>query len=422
MQMDVMDKVIEKKSWLQRNLKWGIIAIAALCLILYLLFIVDFGKILRVEGSKLNIAVVEESSFMEYLDVEGIIQPISTVKLNAREEGIVKEIIIEEGVPVKAGDIIMLLDNPVLRRQIEEEEADLEKQRINYREKIIEMEQSNLNLQKQMLQVRFEIVNAVKKFDLDQKEYEMGILIKSRFEIARDEYEYALARGRLTMLELKNDSITREIRIELLKNDLQRQVKKFENSRERLAYMEVRAPIDGQLSLSQRVEIGEQIGRGQNIGEIKVVTRFKINSKISEYYIDRISAGLNAYLIYQNQRFDLRVNRVSPEIKDNKFETDFLFTAEPPENLNIGKNFRIQIELSQPENRVIIPRGTFFQSTGGQWVFKLDPSGRRAYKQYIVLGRQNPANYEIIDGLAPGDKVIISGYDYFGDANELRIE
>ncbi|MDR1171932.1 MAG: HlyD family efflux transporter periplasmic adaptor subunit [Bacteroidales bacterium] len=417
-----MDKAIDRKPWLQRNLKWIMTGMAVACLLVYLLLTANFGKTLRVETAKLSIASVEEASFLEYLDVEGIVQPISVVKLNAREEGSVKEVLVEEGSAVKTGEVIMLLDNPNLRRQIEEEGAELEKQRINYREKIIEMEQSNINLRKQMLQAKFETGNIRKKFDLDEQEYRMGVMTKARFEIARDEYEYTIARNHLTLQELYNDSITREIRIELLKNDLQRQVTKFENSRERLLQLEVRAPIDGQLSLSQRVEIGEQMARGQNIGELKVITRFKLNSKIGEFYVDRITSGLHAYFMYQNRRYDLHVNRVSPEIKDNKFEADFLFTGEPPENLNLGKSFRVQIELSQPENRIIIPRGTFFQNTGGQWIFKLDPSGRRAYKQYIVLGRQNPAHYEVVEGLMPGDRVIVSGYDYFGDATELKIE
>ena len=422
MQTDVMDKAIVKKSWLQRNLRWVGVSIAVACLLAYLVFTADFGKVLRVETAKLSIATVEEASFLEYLDVEGIVQPISVVKLNAMEDGTVKELLVEEGAAVKEGDVIMLLENVTLQRQIEEEEAELEKQRINYREKIIEMEQSNISLRKQMLQARFEEGNMQKKFNLDEQEYQMGATNKARFEIARDEYEYTLARNQLTMQELRNDSITREIRIELLKNDLQRHVKKFENSRERLSQLEVRAPIDGQLSLSQRIEIGERIARGQNIGELKVITRFKLNSKISEFYIDRISSGLNAHFNNLNRRYELTVHRVSPEIKENKFDVDFLFTGELPENMNLGKSFRIQIELSQPENKLVIPRGTFFQSTGGLWIFKLDPSGRRAYKQYIVLGRQNPAHYELIEGLVPGDRVVISGYDYFGDANELTLE
>jgi len=416
-----MDKVIERKPWLIRNLKWLGIATFILFLLLYMLFFANFGKALRVEAIKLSVATVEEGLFLEYLDVEGIVHPISVVKINAFEDGTVKEILIEEGTSVKAGDVIIRLDNHTLRRQIEEEGAELEKQRMNYRERIIEMEQSNITLQKQMLQAQFEANNTKKKFDLDEQEYKMGVISKARFEIARNEYEYTIERNRLTMKELCNDSISREIRIELLKNELQRQIRKFENSQERLSHLEIRAPIDGQLSLSKRVEIGEQIIKGQNIGEVKVITHFKLNSQISEFYVDRIISGLNAQFMHHNQRYALRVNRINPEIKDNKFEADFLFVDDPPENLNLGKSFRIQIELSQPESRIIIPRGTFFQNTKGMWIFKLDPSGKRAYKQYIIIGRQNPANYEVIEGLKQGDRVIISGYDYFGDANELII-
>ena len=416
-----MDRAIVQKSWLRQHLKWIIVGVVLAVILLYLLLILDFGKTLRVEASKLSIATVEEALFLEFLDVEGIVHPVNIVKINALEDGIVKEILFEEGVSVKAGDVFMRLDNPTLRRQIEEESAELEKQRINYRERIIEMEQSSINLRKQMLQVQFEAKNMKKKFNLDEQEYNMGVMSKARFEIAKDEYDYSLERNRLTMQELRNDSISREIRIELMKNDLQRQVRKFENSRERLSHLELNAPIDGQLSLSRRVEIGEQISRGQNIGEVKVITRFKLNSLIGEFYVDRITSGLNAYFMHQNRRYNLQVNRTGAEIKENKFEVDFLFVDEPPENLNLGKSFRLQIELSQPENKIVIPRGTFFQNTSGRWIFKIDQSGKYAYKQYINIGRQNPTHYEIMEGLKPGDRVIISGYDYFGDAEELVI-
>jgi len=218
--------------------------------------------------------------------------------------------------------------------------------------------------------------------------------------------------------ELQHDSLMNNIQIELMKSDFLQKEKRFARSRERLDNLIVRASLSGQLSFIN-VIWGERVSAGSSIGEIKVIDQFKILTKISEYYIDRITTGLPATVINQDKRYPLRITKVNPEVKDRQFEVDLVFSEDQPDNMRIGKNFRIQIELGQPEDAIVIPKGNFFQSTGGQWIFKVNSAGNKAVKTPISIGRQNPQQYEILDGLKPGDRVIITGYDNFGDAEEV---
>jgi multidrug efflux pump subunit AcrA (membrane-fusion protein) len=221
--------------------------------------------------------------------------------------------------------------------------------------------------------------------------------------------------------ELKSDSLTNAIQYSLMENDMGREEKRFERSRERLDNLIVRAPIDGQLSFISAA-YGERIGSGATIGEQKVIDDLKINTKVSEYYIDRISIGLPATVTYLNKKYYLKITKLNPEIKDRMFEIDLVFTGERPDNIRIGKTYRVQIELGQPEDALIIDKGNFYQNTGGQWIFKLDKSGNKAFRTNITVGRQNPGQYEVLNGLEEGDKVIISGYGSFGEAQELMLK
>jgi len=180
----------------------------------------------------------------------------------------------------------------------------------------------------------------------------------------------------------------------------------------------VKAPLSGQLSFVN-VILGERVSAGSSIGEIKIIDQFKIHTLISEYYIDRITLGLPATVIYQDKKYPLKITKINPEVKDRQFEVDLVFTGEQPENTRIGKTYRVQIELGQPEDALVIPKGNFFQSTGGQWIFKLNGAGSKALKTPISIGRQNPQQYEILNGLKQGDRVIITGYDNFGEAEEV---
>lgn len=416
-----MDIKIEKKPWYIRH-RYYLLGGTAFVIFLIYVISLSFGpRKLRIETDNIQIAEVKNDKFMEYVDVEGLVQPILTIKINTREAGSVERIIGEEGTMMEKGDSILVLSNPDLLRSIEDQRDEWEKQRITYKEKEIEMEQKSLTLKQQTLQTQYEMNRLTKSFALDKEEYKMGIKSKAQLEVSEDEYNYKLQNSALQMESLRHDSAVTLIRKDLLKNDLEREQKKFTRSLERMNNLVVTAPIAGQLSFV-KVTPGQQVASGESIAEIKVLDQYKIHTSLSEYYIDRITTGLPATINYQGERYPLKITKVVPEVKDRMFDVDLIFTGEMPDNVRVGKSFRVQIELGQPEQAIVIPRGNFYQVTGGQWVYKVNASKTKAIKVPLTIGRQNPQQYEITEGLQPGELVVVTGYDTFGDAEELILK
>ena len=413
-----MDIKLEKKPWYIRyrySLIGGIVLLAGL---IYVIVLAAGPRRLRIKLENVQTAEVRHADFLEYVDVEGIVQPIMTIIVNTREEGNVHRIVAEEGRLMKQGDTILVLTNPNLMRDIEDQQDEWEKQRISYREKKLEMEQKSLTLKQQTLEAEYELNKIRKSYVLEKEEYTMGIRSKAQLEVSEDEFNYKTASTRLKLQSLRSDSAMTVIRKELLRNDLEREYKKMERSQNRVEELVVRAPVDGQLSFV-KVTPGQKVGAGENIAEVKVMDQFKIHTSLSEYYIDRVTTGLPATISYQNRKYPLKVTKVVPEVKDRMFEVDLVFTDSLPENVRLGKSFRVQIELGQPEKALVVSRGNFYQQTGGNWIYKLNADKTRAVKVPITIGRQNPVQYEITEGLQPGDWVITTGYDNFGDAEEL---
>ena len=416
-----MDIKIEKKPWYIRH-RYYLLGGTAFVIFLIYVISLSFGpRKLRIETDNIQIAEVKNDKFMEYVDVEGLVQPILTIKINTREAGSVERIIGEEGTMMEKGDSILVLSNPDLLRSIEDQRDEWEKQRITYKEKEIEMEQKSLTLKQQTLQTQYEMNRLTKSFALDKEEYKMGIKSKAQLEVSEDEYNYKLQNSALQMESLRHDSAVTLIRKDLLKNDLEREQKKFTRSLERMNNLVVTAPIAGQLSFV-KVTPGQQVASGESIAEIKVLDQYKIHTSLSEYYIDRITTGLPATINYQGKRYPLKITKVVPEVKDRMFDVDLIFTGEMPDNVRVGKSFRVQIEWGQPEQAIVIPRGNFYQVTGGQWVYKVNASKTKAIKVPLTIGRQNPQQYEITEGLQPGELVVVTGYDTFGDAEELILK
>ena len=416
-----MDIKIEKKPWYIRHRYYLLGGIVFVIFLIYVISLSFGPRKLQIETDNIQIAEVKDDKFMEYVDVEGLIQPILTIKINTREAGSVERIIGEEGTMMKKGDSILVLSNPDLLRSIEDQRDEWEKQRITYKEKEIEMEQKSLTLKQQTLQTQYEMDRLAKSFGLDKEEYKMGIKSKAQLEVSEDEYNYKLQNSALQMESLRHDSAVTIIRKDLLKNDLEREQKKFTRSLERMNNLVVTAPVAGQLSFV-KVTPGQQVASGESIAEIKVLDQYKIHTSLSEYYIDRITTGLPATINYQGKRYPLKITKVVPEVKDRMFDVDLVFTGDMPDNVRVGKSFRVQIELGQPEQAIVIPRGNFYQSTGGQWIYKVNSSKTKAIKVPLTIGRQNPQQYEITEGLQPGELVVVTGYDTFGDAEELILK
>ena len=414
-----MDIKIEKKPW---YIRYRYYLLAGGAFIIFLIYVISLSlgpRKLRIETDNIQIAEVKNGKFMEYVDVEGLVQPILTIQVNTRESGSVDRIVAEEGTLLKKGDTILVLSNPDLLREIEDQRDEWENQRYSYKEREIEMEQKSLALKQQALQAQYEMNRLQKNFGLEKEEYKMGIKSKAQLEVSEAEYNYNLKKTALQMESLSHDSAMTIIRKDLLRNEMERGQKKYLRSMERLEGLVVRAPINGQLSYVKATP-GQQVGSNSNIAEIKVLDQFKIHTQLSEYYIDRITTGLPATVNYQGKRYPLKITKVVPEVKDRMFDVDLVFTGEMPENVRVGKSFRVQIELGQPEDALIMPRGNFYQATGGQWIYKV--SGDKAIRTPLTIGRQNPQQYEVSEGLQAGDQVIITGYDTFGEAEELILK
>lgn len=413
-----MDIKLEKKPWYVRYRYRIAAGIALTAGLVYVAVLASGPRKLRIDTESVQLAEVKDDEFLEYVDVEGVVHPILTLMVNTREAGNVDRIVAEEGSLLRRGDTILTLVNPDLIRDIEDQRDEWEKQRISYEEKALEMEQKTLTLKQQALEASYELNKISKSYALEEEEYKMGIRSKAQLEVSADEYRYKTESTRLKLQSLQSDSAMTVIRKELLRNDRERERKKWERSLQRRDNLVVCAPADGQLSFV-KVTPGQQVSSGENIAEVKVMDQFKIRTALSEYYIDRVTTGLPSSVTYQGKRYPLRVTKVVPEVKERTFDVDLVFTGEMPDNVRLGKSYRVQIELGQPEKAIVIPRGNFYQQTGGNWIFKLNADRTKAVKVPITISRQNPRQYEITEGLQPGDWVITTGYDNFGDAEKL---
>lgn len=416
-----MDIPLKKRPWFIRYRYYLLAALALIALLGYAAVLALGPRKFRVDKENVQIAEVRHTDFLEYVDVEGIVHPIMTVQVNSLEGGNVARIIGEEGDMVQVGDTLLVLENPQVERNIADKLSELEKQRIEHRRQLLEIARNRLTLQQQSLQAEYELKRLEKSYALNREEYNMGIKSKAELEVAADEYAYKTRTTRLQQQNLRHDSVMGTIQRELLQRDMAREEEAFRRETRRMEDLIVRAPVTGQLSLADIVP-GQQISAGQRVGDVKVLDRFKIHAALSEYYVDRITAGLPASLQYQERRYPLKVAKVWPEVKDRSFEVDLVFTDSVPDNVRLGKSYRLQIELGQPEKTLVVPRGNFYAVTGGRWIFKLDTDSTRAYRTDIGIGRQNPRQYELLEGLQAGDRVLVTGYQSFGDVEEIVLE
>ena len=405
--------------WQYRYYIIAVLCIAAI--ITYAVIALIGPKRARIDSKLTETALVTEGDFMEYVDVEGIVRPSTTVKINALESGFIERVVAEEGSILNEGDTILILKNPELMRTIADEEDEYGRQQRLLKEQNIEINKNNLTFRQQSLDVDFEINQIEDKLRIAREEFEMGMKSKAEFELAEREYEYHKNKAEMQQQSLIYDSTSTELRRELLEGDLERVRTRRDRALARKENLIVRAPMSGQLSYLA-VSVGEQVQPGSNLGEIKALNNFKIYAAINEYYVDRISSGLPGNISTQGDVFPLRVSRVVPEIKNRNFDVDLIFTGNRPESLRMGKSYRVQIELGQPEQAVIIPAGDFYGTTNGKWIYKVTDDGNRAIKTNIVIGRKNPAQYEVVSGLKSGDRVIISGYEFFDNKEEVILQ
>lgn len=416
-----MDIQLKPKPWYIKYRYYIVAGVAFLAFVVYVITLIVGPRQLSIDAENYKIVEVENGHFLEYVDVEGITQPILTLQINTMESGFVSRIVAEEGAILNEGDTILVLTNPELLRSIEDEHDSWQNSQRNYREQEIEMEQKSITLRQQALDASHQMARLDKSLQQSREEYRMGIKSKAELEVEEEEYEYQKQKTQLQMQSLRHDSIATRLRREMVVANREAEDKKLSRANNRTNGLVVRAPISGQLSYLA-VTPGQQVSMGMSIGQIKDLSQYKVHTSLNEYYIDRITTGLPANISYQDKTFPLSISRVVPEVKERSFDVDLVFSGQKPSNIRLGKSYRVQIELGKPERAIILPRGDFYQHTGGRWIYRLSADGKKATKVEIEIGRQNPQHYEIVSGLNEGDRVIVSGYDKFGDVEELVIE
>ena len=416
-----MDKIIEKKKgWRAAFTKkalpyWG--GALVLALVLWLVFR-DNSATLRVNADSLTISQVSQGEFNDYIRVSGQVQPMTTIQISPQEGGIVQEIVTEEGSRLKAGDVIVRLSNDNLDLQILNSEAELAEKENILRNTLISMEQQKLSLKQDKLQLQTEVARLRRKYEQNKALYEDKLIAREDYLTSKEDYELAAGKLELVKDRAEQDSLYRSVQILQMQESLDNMRCNMLMIRHRKENLTIKAPIDGELGLLD-VVLGQSISAGMKIGQINNLDSYKIEAQIDEHYIDRVSAGLAATFQRQDDSYGAIIRKVYPEVRDGKFKADFKFEGETPDNIRSGQTYYLNLQLGQPENAVLVPRGTFYQKTGGKWIFVVAPEGGKAVRREIRIGRQNPQYYEVLEGLQPGEKVITSGYDSFGDNDVL---
>ena len=417
-----MDRRIEKTRMQRLMSRWPYAAGAALLLVVvgWIIF-GSHAATLRVSRDELTVSEVQQAEFKDYVRTNGQVMPIQVVQISPEEGGIVVEKVAEEGSHVRKGDVIIRLSNSALDLQILNAEAELAEKQNLLRNTQVAMQQDRLNNQTEQAQLDMDTERKQRAYDQCRRLYEQKLISREEFIQSEEDYRLSAKKRRLVSQRLKQDSVYRTVQMDQMEDNLENMRRNVVLVRQRKDKLEVRSAIDGELGLLD-VELGQSISPGQMIGQLNDLSDYKVQAEIDEHYIDRVRQGLAATFQRGGKTYGLQVRKVYPEVRQGKFRCDFIFRGERPENIRTGQTYYIDLELGQPEQAVLIPRGTFFQTTGGQWIFVLSADGSKAYRRPIRLGRQNPQHYEVLEGLEPGERVVTSGYEAFKDNEVLVIK
>ena len=415
-----MDIQLPKRPWYIKYRFYLIGGAVLVALIVYAVILQLGPRTLQVEIVDEQIAEVTEGDFLEYIDVNGMVVPSTSMRVNAAESGTVERICCHNGDVLKRGDTILVLSNPKVLEEMAVEQQNYDLQQMQHRQQLVEMQQKSITLRSQALQANFELKKMEQNFELAEEEARMGVKSQAQLKMAKDEYDYNRQRTLLNIESLHQDSVLNVIGRQLIKQQMAMEAQKLGNSNRRRDALVILAPTDGQIG-NLNATIGAQVSIGEQVGEIGVLTDYKITARLNEYYIDRVQTGLPATAVLKGHRYAFEVSRTTPQVQDHSFAVEL--KAKPShnstsstQNFSVGQTLRLQIELGKPERRIIIPRGNFYSQTGGQWIMRVEGNGHQARRVPIKLGRQNVEHYEVISGLNAGDRVILNGYENFGDA------
>jgi len=417
-----MDRVIEQKkgiavAFTKKAVPYWMGAFVV-ALVVYLL-LQSNSRIMRVDADSLTISNTTSGEFNDYIRVSGQVQPMVTTQLSPQEGGIVERIIVEEGATVKAGDPILVLSNESLDLQILNSEAELAEKENMLRNTLITMEQEKLTLRQDEMGLALNVKRNKRKYEQQKALYEDKLIAREDYLQAEEDYFLSVEKYELVRERARQDSSYRVIEIKQMKESLENMRLNMRMIRRRKENLVVKAPIDGELGLLDAV-LGQSIASGTKIGQINSVGTYKIEAQIDEHYIDRVTMGLTATFDRQGEVYNATIRKVYPEVRSGKFQADFRIDGNQPANIRSGQTYYLNLQLGQPEDAVMIPRGSFFQTTGGRWIFVVLPNGDKAVRREIRIGRQNPKYYEVLEGLNPGEKVITSSYESFKDYDVIE--
>ena len=416
-----MDRIIEKKKWTTKKIA-TIGGIAAIVLLIVFVIVSTSGKSkLNVDAERMTIAVAKTSAFREFIPVTGIVQPVSTIYLDLQEGGRVEEIFVEDGAVLTKGQPILKLANTDMELSIVNQETYVYNTLMQMQIAQINARQNTVNRQTQVVDMDNQLREAKRKYDMNNKLIASKTIPYQEYLESKNMYDYMMEKRALALEILKQDSIASVQQMEQQKESYERQKNALELMRSKFADLTVCAPVDGQLT-SLDAEIGQSKNKGERIGQVDVLSGFKVRVDVDEHYISRIYAGLEGQYKRGDSTYTLVIKKVYTQVTAGRFAVDMLFEGSVPENIRRGQSLQIRIALSDETEALIIPRGGFFQQTGGNWIFRLTKDGSKAYRTDIRIGRQSPDYYEVLDGLQPGDKVVVNSYENYGDVQELVIK
>ncbi|WP_431124756.1 efflux RND transporter periplasmic adaptor subunit [Flagellimonas flava] len=416
-----MDIQLEKKKGL-RPKHYGYIALGLLLLFVgwKLLFSTSVSTY-RTQKERLSIAQVSEGKFDDFITINGNVAPIATIYMDAYEGGRVAEKLIEEGTMVKKGDIILKLENIGLYEQILASESNLALKQNDLRSTKLTFDSRQVEGRRNLATAEYDLQRLKRNYEQNEALFNDELISKEAYLLSKENYELSKRQFDIVKLQTEQDDELRKTSLTSLDVDLQRMRQTLSMVYERLDHLNVRAPADGQLGFLD-AEIGQNITQGQRIGQVNVLTDFKIEAEIDEHYIDRVKRELSATLERNGNEYGLRVRKVYPEVRNGRFQVDLVFTGEKPETIRTGQSYNIRLQLGASNEALLLPKGGFFQSTGGQWVFVVNENENEALKRNIRIGKQNSRYFEVLEGLQPGERVITSNYDSFGTAERIVLK
>ncbi len=416
-----MDRKIEKKIWTWQRI---LLILGGLGAAFFLISAIvrDAGTSrLNVERERLLLDTVHQGVFKEYITLFGVVEPIKTVYLDAIEGGRVDAVYVENGAMVSAGQEIMRLSNLDLELNVLNQEAQIVNQINDIRQTSILMEQQSLTLKEQSLDVIYRLDQLEKRFDRNRTLYRDSVISQVDYEETQDEYEHLTRRQRLLSATIEKDSLFHVMQQNQMETTLSLMERNLNFARNSLDNLTIRAPIDGQIS-SLDSEVGQLIVRGNRIAQIDILEEFKISANIDEFYINRIFPQQEGTFTLDGDTYTLRINKIYPEVTNGSFTVDLVFVGERPDLIKRGQTISLKLSLSDDTEGMLLAKGGYYQTTGGNWVYVLDESGEVARRRNITVGRQNPNYYELVEGLQPGEVVIVSSYENYGDKEELVLK